>query len=365
MERHFEDLALFKGYLKHLATKPEQNKRQYPLQIPEEALLDPFQRDFITILRCRAFRRQSEKTQVYITPSNSLVRTRASHTNEVIANSAFVAQILELNIILCQAIAAGHDLGHAPYGHLGEDILTDIIQSKFRDRNLKFQHELFGVVLAQTIEGGKLGLNLTEQVLRGILHHGGIPVIPGNPAPPIEGDLVKIMDKISYTAADTHDTARINHPRAKEMRDQMADSGLGRSSSEIIRNCIFDLVTESADCKTLSFSETPSAVALKQMRQWMYKNIYLPLNEEREGQAFGLKSIERYFSRAAGFKEVNCNSITLLAILTDREAARLNLLISNPSLGAIRQEEFGFLEYVPFLAHRQIDYLNPGLDWTQ
>ena len=125
-----------------------------------------FQNDKNKLLHSKANRRLLEKTQVQSGPENINIRSRKSHTDEVMANSVIISEGLGLNTPLCEAIALGHDIGHVPYGHVGESTLSELCGEKFR-------HEVFGVCVAQHIERRGQGLNLSLPVLEGILAHSG------------------------------------------------------------------------------------------------------------------------------------------------------------------------------------------------
>ena len=124
---------------------------------------DPFLNDWSKIKHSKAYRQLSEKAQVIPLSGNSYVRHRGSHTGEVEAISVAISELLGLNTNLCRAISVGHDTGHIPYGHLGEEKLWEIIGDK------SFRHSTFGVVRSQHIERKGKGLNLTYETLRGIL----------------------------------------------------------------------------------------------------------------------------------------------------------------------------------------------------
>ena len=157
---------------------------------------DPFKEDFVRIIQSKAYRRLPYKTQVISLPDCVHVRTRAIHTNEVIGISSRIADRLGLNLSLCEAIAAGHDIGHTPYGHAGEEVL-----SKFGVK--PFNHALNGVLIAQHIERNGMGLNLCHETLEGMLNHsrgaGKLAIVNSKPA---EYSVVMFSDKIAYTFSD-------------------------------------------------------------------------------------------------------------------------------------------------------------------
>src|SRR5579884_3380598 len=134
------------------------------------SLRTPFQRDRDRIVHCKAFRRLKHKTQVFVSPAGDHYRTRLTHTLEVTQVSRTVARALALNEDLCEAIGLGHDLGHPPFGHVGEDALDRCLGERF---GTGFRHYELALRVVNTLERDCRGLNLTEAVRDGILSHSG------------------------------------------------------------------------------------------------------------------------------------------------------------------------------------------------
>ena len=155
-----------------------------------------FQRDRDRIVHSKSFRRLMHKTQVFISPEGDHYRTRLTHTMEVAQIARTIARALNLSEDLTEAIALGHDLGHTPFGHLGESDLNNIVCGGFR-------HNEQSVRVVEFIEKNGKGLNLTEEVIDGILNHRG----KGNPKT-LEGKIVQISDKIAYVNHDIDDAIR-------------------------------------------------------------------------------------------------------------------------------------------------------------
>src|SRR6476620_9083631 len=149
------------------------------------SLRTPFQRDRDRIVHCKAFRRLKHKTQVFIEPAGDHFRTRLTHTLEVSGISRGVARALRLNEDLTEAVAFGHDLGHAPFGHTGEAALDEAL----RGHGGHFRHNEQSLRVVDVLERDGEGLNLTEQVRDGILNHTG----PGAPRT-LEGRVVRLVD---------------------------------------------------------------------------------------------------------------------------------------------------------------------------
>ena len=155
-----------------------------------------FQRDRDRILHCKAFRRLKNKTQVFLTPKGDHYRTRLSHTLEVSQNARTIAKALRLNEDLVEAIALGHDLGHTPFGHAGEDVLNRLCSEGF-------SHSEQSVRIVEKLEKDGRGLNLTWEVRDGILNHQS-KMQPHT----LEGKIVRLSDKIAYINHDIDDAIR-------------------------------------------------------------------------------------------------------------------------------------------------------------
>ncbi len=178
--------------------------RSYPAirenREPDSPLRTPFQRDRDRIVHSKAFRRLKYKTQVFIAPEGDHFRTRLTHTLETCGIARTVARALELNEDLSEAIGLGHDLGHPPFGHIGEDVLSKCLQERF---GREFHHNEHSLRTVDSLERDGQGLNLTEQVRDGILNHTG----PTKPVS-LEGRIVRIVDRIAYINHDIDDALR-------------------------------------------------------------------------------------------------------------------------------------------------------------
>ena len=159
--------------LAHLAAPSYPARRAAPEE--DSPVRTPFQRDRDRIVHSKAFRRLKHKTQVFISPEGDHYRTRLTHTLETCMIARTVARALGLNEDLTEAIALGHDLGHPPFGHIGESVLDACMKERYSSR---FRHNEHSLRVVERLERDGKGLNLTEQVRDGILHHTG----PGKPA---------------------------------------------------------------------------------------------------------------------------------------------------------------------------------------
>lgn len=232
--------------------------------IPEESCeyRTEFQRDRDRIIHSKAFRRLMHKTQVFLSPEDDHYRTRLTHTIEVSQVSRTCARILCLNEDLTEAISLGHDLGHTPFGHVGEKALASIHPDGFA-------HNEQSLRIADKIEetSRRVGLNLTYEVRDGILNHrGDIKPIT------LEGQIVKICDRIAYTNHDIDDAIRGNVISIKDLPTKPIDI-LGKTHSERINNLIVDLCQNSSDKSEIALSDT-GYDALMELRSFMFQNVY-------------------------------------------------------------------------------------------
>lgn len=224
-----------------------------------------FQRDRDRILHTTSFRRLKHKTQVFVAPAGDHYRTRLTHTLEVSAVSRTVARALLLNEDLVEAIAMGHDLGHAPFGHAGEAALDAILRERHGRR---FEHNVQSLRVVDVLERGGTGLNLTEAVRDGILHHTG----PGLPAT-LEGQIVRLMDRIAYVNHDIEDALRAGVITDADL-PEAETAVLGLTTSERLTTLVADVVTHSAEGDRIRQSPDIGGAFLR-LRKFMFQNVYL------------------------------------------------------------------------------------------
>ncbi|GBF22987.1 dGTPase [Candidatus Gastranaerophilus sp. (ex Termes propinquus)] len=215
-----------------------------------------FQRDRDRILHSKAFRRLKRKTQVFFAPKNDHLRTRLTHTLEVQQISRTIARILNLNEDLTEAIALGHDLGHAPFGHSGEHALFDASGGNFK-------HNVHGIRIARVLEK----LNLTAETLDGILNHTG-DTLPFT----LEGQVVKISDRIAYLNHDIEDAVRAKIIKISDIPKEFSDY-FGIHKHERIRKVVSDIYMHSYNQSKIEMS-TVCVNFLNELRAWMFKNVY-------------------------------------------------------------------------------------------
>ncbi len=181
--------------------------RSYPARRAREeqdcGLRTPFQRDRDRIVHCKAFRRLKHKTQVFVAPEGDHYRTRLTHTLEVTTISRTVARALRLNEDLTEAIGLGHDLGHPPFGHIGEEVLDRCLRERFGE-GAGFAHHEHSLRVVDQLERDGAGLNLTEQVRDGIAGHSSRAPLPQT----LEGRIVRVIDRVAYINHDIDDALR-------------------------------------------------------------------------------------------------------------------------------------------------------------
>lgn len=257
----------------NIRERTERNERQLlsPLAVfadeaerdrPEEEcpLRTAFQRDRDRILHSSFFRRMKHKTQVYIAPRGDHYRTRMTHTLEVAQIGRTIARALRLNEDLVGAIALGHDLGHTPFGHVGESALNDICGH--------FHHNEQSVRIVERLEKGGKGLNLTKQVRDGILRHTGHV-----PAASLEGQLVKYADRIAYLCHDFDDAEAAGLLTTRDLPDAVRRR-FGETHSDMITAMVTDLIQSALDSRALHMSPEGDETLLT-FREFMFRRVYL------------------------------------------------------------------------------------------
>ncbi len=227
-----------------------------------------FQRDRDRILHSKPFRRLKHKTQVYIAPSGDHYRTRMTHSLEVAQICRTIGRALRLNEDLIEAIALGHDVGHTPFGHVGEEAIAEIIGH--------FEHNEQSVRIFTVLTGNGEGMNLTEEVLDGILHHTG----EGIPKT-LEGQVVKTGDRIAYLCHDYDDALRAGLVTENDLPNDVRHT-IGANTSKMITTMVKDMVAASDGKDRICLSDC-IASAMNEFRKFMFERVYLSetLKDER------------------------------------------------------------------------------------
>lgn len=242
--------------------------------IPEEEsdMRTVYQRDRDRILHSKSFRRLKHKTQVFLAPYGDHYRTRLTHTLEVSQIARSIAKALRCNEELTEAIALAHDIGHTPFGHVGERALSAVCGKTFR-------HNENGVRVVTCIENDGKGLNLTFEVRDGILNHK-TDLKPAT----LEGDIVRISDKIAYISHDIDDGIRADVLMEEGLPKECTDV-LGHSTRDRIDRMIHNVVENSLDKPKIIMSED-FWNALMTLRKYMFDNLYTnPVVKGEESKA--------------------------------------------------------------------------------
>ncbi|MCR5296415.1 MAG: deoxyguanosinetriphosphate triphosphohydrolase [Clostridiales bacterium] len=219
-----------------------------------------FQRDRDRIIHCKSFRRLKFKTQVFLSPEGDHYRTRLTHTLEVAQVARTIARALRLNEDLTEAIALGHDLGHTPYGHIGERTLDSLLPEGFR-------HNEQSLRVVERLENNGSGLNLTQEVRDGILTHSG-KKLPSTP----EAECVRRADRIAYLNHDLDDALRSGLLRDSDIPSEFLNV-LGHTHGERINTMISDVVSASEGLPHLYMSPAIQE-ATDGLREFMFSRVY-------------------------------------------------------------------------------------------
>lgn len=260
---------------------------------PDEEMRTCYMVDRDRIIQSKSFRRLKHKTQVYIKTSGDHYRTRLTHTLEVSQVARNIGVGIGLNENLIEAIAMGHDLGHVAFAHTGEEVLNEYLEEGFR-------HNEQSVRVVTKLENGGNGLNLTKEVINGILHHSGLGTIKDIMT--LEGIVVKFSDKMAYLNHDIDDSIRAGLLTLDEIPKNIVKA-LGNTSTERLNTLISDFIKTSNENlangeKKVGLSNEINA-AMVELRKFMFKNIYLgdALKCERNKGKFVLNELIEYFEK--------------------------------------------------------------------
>ncbi len=285
---------------------------------PPCSMRTDFQRDRDRIIYSKAFLRLKNKTQVFFAPDGDHYMSRLTHTLDVSQIARSIARELSLNEDLAEAIALGHDLGHTPFGHVGERVLCRLAPCGFR-------HSEQSLRVVDKLEKDGRGLNLTFEVRDGILNHGK----NGTPHT-LEGAAVSLADRIAYINHDIEDAVRAGYLREEELPKEAIDL-FGRDTSERINTAILDICTESEGKPYVRMSKERGR-ALEALRAFMFEHVYERANkviqesaERMLGELYGyftarpeeLPAVYRGLMEEDGIDRVVCD---YLSSMTDRYA---------------------------------------------
>src|SRR5688500_4611009 len=304
-------------YLSPLASKSSRSAGRAKAE-PLDAVRTCFQRDRDRILHSKAFRRLMNKTQVFISPGDHY-RTRMTHTLEVAQIARTVSRALQLNEDLTEAIALGHDVGHPPFGHAGEDALDEAVKAV--DPAAGFRHNEQSVRVLSVLED----LNLTQETLEGIGGHSkGRADLGGDyESPSLEAGVVRIADRIAYLNHDLDDALRAEWLDFSEVPAQTRDLG---NRSARIGAMVSDLIENSQGQAVVRFSDEMTATS-NEMKDFLFERFYLdypvrfPDIDKAKGMVISL--FGHYITKGmpSGFDGVQ-GALDYVSGMTDRFAKR-------------------------------------------
>ena len=268
----------------------------------ESSVRTPFQRDRDRIVHSKPFRRLKGKTQVFIDPEGDHYRTRMTHTLETSAISRVVARALRLNEDLVEAIGLGHDMGHTPFGHAGEEALDEAL---YQHSGRHFRHNEHSLVIARR-------LNLTDEVCDGILTHTG-----DQEPETLEGKIVRIVDRVAYINHDIDDAIRFGLLREDDLPREEIEL-LGPTGAKRIDRLVRDLVDTSADAGDIVQSKEVGEAMLS-LRSFMFERVYLGPQVEGEHRR-ARDVVRRIFAHLIERGDDAAEAVDFLAGMTDRFA---------------------------------------------
>lgn len=311
-------------------------------QVVEEPspLRTEYQRDRDRIIHTKAFRRLKHKTQVFIAPLGDHYVTRLTHTLEVAQIGRTIARALNLNEDLVEAIALGHDLGHAPFGHIGEDVLAELYKPGFR-------HSLQSLRVVDHLEKEGKGLNLTWEVRQGIVTHSksslGILGEGWKKPPTLEAQVCKLADALAYINHDTGDAIRSGLVTEEDLPQEVTEV-LGNTNSERINTVVTDVVEhswaatgevalENGQEPAISMGESVQSAA-NTLRNFLFERVYHAsgASEEATKAREVVKALYLHFTEHPGEipreyyqkgQSVERKAVDYISGMTDRFALRM------------------------------------------
>jgi dGTPase len=262
----------------------------------------PFQRDRDRIVHSKPFRRLKGKTQVFIDPAGDHYRTRMTHALETTAVSRVVARALRLNEDLVEAVGLGHDMGHTPFGHAGEDALDELLRERY---GRSFRHNEQSLRIARR-------LNLTHEVCEGILTHTG-PVEPATQ----EGKIVRIVDRVAYINHDIDDAIRFGILHENDLPREEIEL-LGSTGAARIDSLVHDLIETSEEAGDVRQSDEVGEAMLS-LRSFMFERVYLGPQVEPEHRR-AREVVRRILEHLVGRGDAVDDAVDYVAGMTDRFA---------------------------------------------
>jgi dGTPase len=290
----------------------------------EDPIRTCFQRDRDRIVHSKAFRRLAHKTQVFLAPEGDHYRVRLTHTLEVTQVARTIARALRLNEDLVEAICLGHDLGHTPFGHLGEEVVGGFMPG--------FRHNLQSVRVVEVLEE----LNLTWEVRNGIANHTWSMEMPAT----LEGQIARFADRIAYLNHDIDDSVRAGILIESELPAETLEV-LGTTHSRRIQTMVGDLVGASEEAPAIGMSPEVFA-AMGATRDFLFERVYLgrvsPATRDVVALVLGTLLEHHATEARPGWEDARVVAVDYVAGMTDRFALRAFEALAGspaPSLGVL------------------------------
>ncbi len=259
-----------KNFSKYAFLTSDTRGREKPIE--PSIVRTEYQRDRDRIVHSQSFRRLMYKTQVFLAPTGDHYRTRMTHTLEVTQIARIIARSLRLNEDLTEAAALGHDLGHTPFGHAGENALQKCFDPEFT-------HYKQSLRVVDILENDGQGLNLTWEIRDGIVNHTG-----SNMAATLEGVIVKFADRIAYINHDIDDACRAGILSTEDIPAELREI-LGERHSDRINTMVMSIIRESTDKPEIKM-ENDIQEAADALRKFLFENVYRnPIAKGEEGKA--------------------------------------------------------------------------------
>lgn len=291
---------------------------------PDDDLRTAYQRDRDRVVHSKAFRRLAHKTQVFLAPEGDHYRVRLTHTLEVTQVARTIARALRLNEDLVEAICLGHDLGHTPFGHLGEEVVASFQPG--------FKHNLQSVRIVDVLES----LNLTWEVRDGIANHTwSMPTMPAT----LEGQIARYADRIAYLNHDIDDAVRAGILAEEDLPEETR-SILGKAHAERIHTMVFDLVEASNGGEEVTMSPDVFR-AMGVTREFLFEKVYIGRIGQTTSEAVRTiltSLLEHHATKAGDGAASRQQAVDYVSGMTDRFALRAYETLSGapaPDLGAV------------------------------
>lgn len=294
---------------------------------PPDEWRTAYERDYDRIVHSKAFRRLKHKTQVFMNPEGDHYVTRMTHTLQVSQVGRSIARALSLNVSLAEAVCLGHDVGHSPFGHTGEDALSEFVEGEWR-------HSDQSVRIFEVLEP----LNLTPEVLSGIRTH---PWKVAERATTHEGDVVKFADRIAYLAHDALDAIRAGVLDPDDLPQRALDA-FGEPGRDWVASMIAAVIEESYKQSKITM-EPAKLEAMHELRSYMFERVYLRPeveNQQRRAKEIVRDLVSYYLEHLdqlpESYQHPDADDLTqvidFVAGMTDRYAIRMHDELFRPRL---------------------------------